>query len=63
MGNLTKGQRAAEEQIKAKIVEGHRRGICDAEGRSVRNAHGAMVARPPTRNYTYTRVFPRRDYR
>ena len=35
-----------EEDIKAKIVESHRRGVCDSNGRSVRAVDGRLIAKP-----------------
>ncbi len=35
MGSKTKAQRALEEDVKRKIVDGYRRGVCDAEGRTL----------------------------
>lgn len=35
-----------EEDIKAKIVEGHRRGICDSSGASIKTEAGVFVAKP-----------------
>jgi hypothetical protein len=32
MASLTAGQRAAEEKIKAAIVDGCKRGVCDSNG-------------------------------
>lgn len=48
MGSLTKKQRQQQEEVKAKIMDGKRRGVCDGEGRSVRNADGVYVAVPRT---------------
>ncbi len=46
MASKTKEMRANEEQIKQMIVNGHRRGICDSEGRHVKNKDGRPVAKP-----------------
>lgn len=35
-----------EEKVKAMIVDGHRRGVCDRNGDSVRGTSGAFVAKP-----------------
>lgn len=48
MGSLTKKQREQQEEVKIKIMDGKRRGVCDGEGRSVRNAAGVYVAVPRT---------------
>ena len=53
MANLTKKQRQQEDEIKAKIMDGKRRGVCDGEGRSVKNEYGIPVA--PKRNMTGAR--------
>jgi len=46
MGSRTKEMRQNEESIKKMIVDGHRRGVCDSEGRHVRNKDGRPVAKP-----------------
>lgn len=62
MANLTKGQRELEEEVKAKIVDAKRRGVCDGEGRSIRNEYGHPVAMPyrglRRRIATYGRSYP-----
>lgn len=35
-----------EEDIKQKIFEGHRRGVCDRNGASVKTKNGVFVAKP-----------------
>lgn len=35
-----------EQAIKSMIVAGHRRGVCDSEGRTVKRPDGRPVARP-----------------
>jgi hypothetical protein len=45
MGSLTKEQRKAEELIGDKIIDAHRRGVCDINGKSVKNEHGQYRAR------------------
>ncbi len=35
-----------EDAIKAKIVEGHRRGICDSNGASIKTKDGVFIAKP-----------------
>jgi hypothetical protein len=60
MGSLSEGQRAAEERIKSKIVEYHRLGVCDSEGRSIKRRDGSYVAKPRTLGkVTYHVTFPR----
>lgn len=49
MVSLTKKQREQEEVVKRMIVDAHRRGVCDSEGRSVKNEHGAYVPQPRSR--------------
>ena len=51
MANLTKGQRAAEERIKAAILAGAERGVCDRDGRSVK-VDGIYRPKYPARRYT-----------
>lgn len=63
MANLTKQQRQAEEVIKGMIYRAHQRGVCDSDGRSVKNAHGMPIAKPRTGYVTVHKVFPRREYR
>jgi len=46
MANLSKKQRDQEEAIKRKIMAGKKRGVCDGEGRSVKNEYGMPVAPP-----------------
>lgn len=46
---MTRQQNRDIERIKQKIVDGHRRGVCDREGNSVLNEHGQMVAQPKKR--------------
>lgn len=47
MGSLTKEQRAAEEAIKKMIVDGHKRGVCNKDGQSVRHPEfGVPIAKP-----------------
>ncbi len=46
MASKTKEMRNNEEAIKQMIVSGHRRGVCDSEGRHVRNKDGRPVAKP-----------------
>jgi hypothetical protein len=41
MASLTKAQRDAEEVVKRKIVDGHRRGVCNRDGESVRRSDGS----------------------
>lgn len=42
---MTREQQRAEEVVKRMIVDAHRRGVTDSEGRAVRNADGVYV--PP----------------
>ena len=46
MASKTKEMRQNEESIKQMIVDGHRRGVMDSEGRHVRNKDGRPVAKP-----------------
>lgn len=46
MANLTKKQRAGQEDIKRMIVNGHRRGVCDSSGRTVKTEQGRPIAMP-----------------
>ena len=46
MASYTKAQRRQVEEVQAKIMAGYRRGVCDSEGRSVRDGQGAFIARP-----------------
>lgn len=46
MGSRTKEMQQNEERIKQMIVDGHRRGVMDSEGRHVRNKDGRPVAKP-----------------
>lgn len=60
MGSKTKQMRDEEEIIKQMIVSGHRRGVCDSEGRTVRNKDGRPVAKKRPRGHvTYHEVFKR----
>lgn len=54
----TAKMRRQEEKIKQAIVDGHRRGVCDSEGRSVLNEQGLMTAQgrtlgPTARTFVY----------
>jgi len=42
----TKAQRRAQEEIHDKIMDGYRRGVCDAYGRTVKAGDGRPIARP-----------------
>jgi len=46
MGSYTKEMRRQMAEIEARIADGHKRGVCDSEGRSVKNGQGIFVARP-----------------
>lgn len=46
MGSYTKKMRKQMDEIHGKIMDGYRRGVCDKEGYSEKNEHGAMAARP-----------------
>jgi hypothetical protein len=63
MGSVTKKQREQEEVVKRMIVDGHRRGVCDGEGRSVKNAAGVVAPPPRTigvhRTFRYDRTIGR----
>lgn len=39
-----------EETIKDMIVGGHKRGICDSDGRSVKSEDGRFIAKPRARS-------------
>ena len=44
MGSRTKAQRDQEESIKQMIVDGHRRGVMNSEGRTTKTKDGRPVA-------------------
>jgi hypothetical protein len=46
VANYTKAQRERQEAIKKAIMDGKRRGVCDGEGRSIKNEYGKPVAPP-----------------
>lgn len=60
MGSLTKGQDAWEQQIKAAIMDGYKRGVCDKEGRSEKHEDGGYIAKKRVIHPTYKKVYPRR---
>lgn len=39
-----------EDGIKEMIVDGHRRGVCDSYGRSMKKASGEIIAKPRPRS-------------
>lgn len=45
MASRTKGQKAAEEKIKAHIVERYRAGACDHNGITIPKAHRGMAGK------------------
>jgi hypothetical protein len=61
MASLTKEQKRAEERIKAMIVDGHARGVCNNEGQSMRHPeYGVPIARPKIRGrVSFHRVYRR----
>lgn len=60
MGSKTKEMRANEEAIKRMIVAGHRRGVMDSEGNTIKNKDGRPVAKPrATGLVTFHKVYPR----
>jgi len=46
VANYTKAQRDQMEAIKQKIMDGKKRGVCDGEGRSIKNEYGKPIAPP-----------------
>jgi hypothetical protein len=57
---MSNERKQAEEKIKQKIVSAHRRGKCDAEGNSVLDSYGQMVA-PPRKMPKVARTYVYRD--
>ena len=56
MGSKTKEMDQQEQVIKKMIVDGHRRGVCDSEGRHVKNRDGRPVAKPRKLGPTSKRI-------
>jgi hypothetical protein len=46
MANLTKKMRDRQEEVKRMIMDGHRRGVCDTYGRTIKTEQGRPVAQP-----------------
>lgn len=63
MGSYTKEMRKQMDEIHGKIVAAHRAGVCDKDGYSEKNEHGAMVARPRNMrgHVTFHKVYPRNE--
>lgn len=58
LGSLTRKQKEAEEKIKAMIVDGCKRGICNRDGKSVRRADGSYG---PAMTFAQKQVLKRRN--
>ncbi len=56
MASKTKEMLRQEEAIKSMIVDGHRRGVCDSEGHSVKTKDGRTVAKPRNLGPTARRI-------
>ena len=59
MSNLTKAQRKSEQKIEDAIYRGYKRGVCDINGKNIKDEHGMPIKLP--RGGPVTRRFIKRN--